>query len=131
MNPTSGWVPSDEVVARSVVSQFAASVGAESFAALHTASIEDPAWFWDEAVRFLGIPFTEPYTTVLDVERGPAWAEWFVGGRTNASAMCVDRWLATGPDVPAIEWFGEDGSERVWTRRELHEQIEGLAALLR
>ena len=42
-------------------------------------SRDDVEWFWDAAVRFLGLEFFEPYDHVLDTSRGVAWATWFTG----------------------------------------------------
>ncbi len=47
------------------------------------ASVAELGRFWDAVVRDLGIPFSEPYTQVLDESRGPEWPRWFIGGRLN------------------------------------------------
>ena len=126
-----GWVPTPEVLDSSRVAVFAQELGVDRFEELLRASVADPGWFWDAAVQHLGLPFSAPYHTVLDDSDGIAWAKWFVGGRTNLATMCIDRWLAVPPARPAVVWHGEDGSRRAWTITDLHEQAEGLCALLR
>jgi acetyl-CoA synthetase len=43
----------------------------------------------------------------------PPWAKWFVGGKLNASANCLDRHVAAGRgDRVAIHWEAEDANER-------------------
>ena len=68
------------------------------FPTLVQRSIDEPEWFWDAVVRFLGLPFATPYERVLDTSAGIEWATWFVGGRGNAASMCLDRLpAATSP----------------------------------
>ena len=131
MTRRDGWVPTDDVLSNSNVSRFARHVGLPNFEDLLARSIAEPEVHWDETVRFLGLPFSTPYNTVLDTANGAAWARWFVGGRTNVAAMCIDRWLPERGDDTAIRWYGEDGNSEEWTWRTLHERTEGLATLLR
>jgi acetyl-CoA synthetase len=93
------WTPTPELAAASNVGRFMAAHGCSDFEELRRRSIEDPEWFWDAFVRFLGMPFAEPYTAVLDESRGIEWATWFTDGRTNAASACVDRW-ADHPGAP-------------------------------
>ena len=60
-------------------------------------SQEDVEWFWDAAVRHLGIEFFRPYDRVLDDSRGPQWPRWFAGGTVNLAHNCVDRHARTAP----------------------------------
>ena len=105
--------------------------GIATFDELLARSIDDPAWFWGEAATFLGIPFSTPYDEVLDTSKGIPWATWFTGGRTNLTAICLDRWVAETPDAEAIRWEGEDGDVRVLTYAELDRHVDGLATVLR
>ena len=119
------WFPTDP--ASTNVGRFMAAHGIERFEDLERRSIEDPEWFWDAVVKFLGIDFPTPYRQVLDVSDGIPWARWFVGGKTNFAHLAVDR---HPPDRTAIVWEGEDGEVRTWTYGELRAQADGLAALL-
>ena len=106
-----------------------AAHGFTDFEVLRARSIEDPVWFWDAFVEFLGIPFAEPYTDVLDESRGIEWATWFTDGRLNVAAVCVDRW-ADDParrDHTAILWEGEDGPSRTVTYGELRTMTDAIA----
>jgi acetyl-CoA synthetase len=127
--PPPAWTPTPELAASSNVGRFMAAHGFDDFEALRRRSIEDPEWFWDAFVRFLDIPFTQPYTAVLDESRGIEWATWFTGGRTNAAAACVDRW-ADDParrDHPAVVWEGEEGEPRSVTYGELRRLTDAIA----
>ena len=67
---TAAWYPTPELLTESNVARFMAAHGFTDFEALRTRSIDDPEWFWDAFVEFIGLPFTTPYTDVLDESRG-------------------------------------------------------------
>ncbi len=125
------WEPDPATVGDTNVGRFLTAHGIGSFDELLTRSIEDPAWFWGEAARFLGIPFSTPWEEVLDTSKGIPWATWFTGGRTNLAAACVDRWAASTPEAEAVRWEGEDGEVRVLSYADLARHVDGLARLLR
>ncbi len=125
------WEPAPGAAAATNVGRFMAEHGISSFEELRRRSIDDVAWFWDAVVRFLGIPFSTPFTEVLDTTDGIEWARWFADGQTNLAAICVDRWAADTPDAEAVRWEGEDGAVRVLTYAEVARHVDGLAALLR
>ena len=57
---------------------------------------------------------------------------WFLGGRLNVSANCLDRHLAQRGDKTALLWEGDEpGDNRRVTYAELHEQVCRLANALR
>jgi acetyl-CoA synthetase len=125
------WEPAPGAAAATNVGRFMAEHGISSFEELRRRSIDDVAWFWDAVVRFLGIPFSTPFTEVLDTTDGIEWARWFADGQTNLAAICVDRWATDTPDAEAVRWEGEDGAVRELTYAELARHVDGLAALLR
>jgi len=125
------WTPDPAAVAETNVGRFQAVHGIDTFDQLLARSIAEPAWFWGEVVEFLGIPFSTPYEQVLDTSRGVPWATWFTGGKTNLTAICLDRWVAESPGAEAVRWEGEDGETRVLTYAELDRHVCALAALLR
>jgi acetyl-CoA synthetase len=124
------WRPSAALLEESNVARFAAAEGVADFATLRDRSIDDPAWFWDAVVRFLGLEFTEPYTQVVDLSDGAPWARWFTGGKLNLAASCVDRW-ADDPaiaDHTAVVWEGEEGTTRTLSWRELRALTDSIAS---
>ncbi len=124
------WRPPADAWAATNVGRFGTQHGLPDLDALRRRSVEDPAWFWDAVVDFLGIPFSTPYETVLDDRLGIPWTTWFGGGRTNLADACCDRWANATPDAEAISWEGEEGLTRSWTYAELRAEADGLAALL-
>ena len=120
MQETRVFPPSADFSARSRIGSL------EEYQRLYDAAAADPEAFWDERARAL--PWMTPYTKVLDWQ--PPHASWFTGGRTNASAACLDAQIAAGRgDKPAIVWVGEPtGDRRTLTYRELHAEVCRFAA---
>ena len=107
-----------------------ATEGIATFADLVARSIDEPEWFWDAVVRFLGIRFSQPYERVLDVSDGIPWAKWFTGGRCNIAITCLDR-RADDPatrDTAAIVWEGAEGDVRSFTWAELRSLTDRMAS---
>jgi acetyl-CoA synthetase len=81
----------------------------------------DPAKFWGELARE-ELHWFEPFQKSL-VWNEP-FAQWFAGGKTNASYNCLDRNLAAGlGDRTAILWEGEPGDMRTLTYADLHREV--------
>ena len=86
--------------------------------------------FWEDFAKELS--WTKKWTKVLDWQL--PFAKWFVGGKTNMSANCIDRHLTTARrNKAAILWEGEPGEERTLTYQQLHWEVcrfaNGLKAL--
>jgi acetyl-CoA synthetase len=124
------WRPTADRIDAANVTRLMRTHDIERFDDLVDRSIADPTWFWDAVVRDLDIEFSTPYEQVLDLSRGPAWATWFVGGRTNVAHQCVDRWAERTPEAPAVIWEAEDGEARVATYANLRERTDALARAL-
>ena len=120
MQETRVFPPSADFSARSRIGSL------EEYQRLYDAAAADPEAFWGEQARAL--PWMTPYTKVLDWQ--PPHASWFTGGRTNASAACLDAQIDAGRgDKPAIVWVGEPtGDRRTLTYRELHAEVCRFAA---
>ncbi|CAG2150107.1 propionate--CoA ligase [Ralstonia mannitolilytica] len=99
-----------------------------AYRALYQRSIDDPAGFWDEQAR--RIDWQTPYSAVLDDSRLP-FARWFVGGRTNLCHNAIDRHLATRGEQPGLVYVStETGIETTYTYRQLHREVNRMAATL-
>ncbi len=101
----------------------------EIYRAFHARSIADPAGFWAEQAGL--IDWAEPFARVLDYER-PPFAKWFAGGKTNLCHNAVDRHLIARGEQHALVYIStETGEERAYCYRELHEEVNRCAALIR
>ncbi len=125
------WRASDHDLARSRTAEFMALQGIDRYQGLVTRSIDDIEWFWQAATEYLGIPFSTPYHTLMDVTDGPAFPRWFCGGRLNLSEACVDRWAAADPHRVALVAEREDGLCHTYSFGELLELVELAAGALR
>ncbi|HNU12676.1 MAG TPA: AMP-binding protein, partial [Rubrivivax sp.] len=98
------------------------------YADFHRRSIEDRDAFWrDEAAL---IDWKTPFTQVCDYSN-PPFAKWFVGGTTNLCHNAIDRHLAARADQNALIFVStETDRERVYSFRELHAEVQRMAATL-
>jgi len=119
------WQPDETWLRESNVARFMAASGIAEFPTLVDRSIREPEWFWDAVVRFLGLTFDTPYSSVLDTSDGVPWAKWFNGGRCNVATMCVD---ARADERPAIIWEGEEGETRTLTGEQLRVLTDRIAS---
>jgi acetyl-CoA synthetase len=78
------------------------------------------------------LTWDKKWDTLLDTSN-PPFFKWFVGGRLNACANCVDRHLESRGDKNAIIWVPEPEDEPTQeiTYSELHRRVNEFAALLR
>jgi acetyl-CoA synthetase len=88
---------------------------------MYRESIDDPEAFWGRVAREL--PWMRPWSKVLDWSGAP-FAKWFVGGRLNASVVCLDQHVEHGrASKRALAWEGEPGDSRSLTYAELLESV--------
>jgi acetyl-CoA synthetase len=114
--------PPAEFTARAVISTTA------QYDQMCREAVENRDAFWRrEALQHLH--WFEPFE---DVCRWNApHAEWFGGGKTNASYNCLDRQIDLGRgDRTAILWEGEPGETRSLTYAELRTEVAKCAAAL-
>ena len=84
--------------------------------------------FWEEQAR--GLEWISPWSKVLDWQ--PPHARWFVDGKLNASANCIDRHLnGLRRNKAAIIWEGEPGDQRVLTYWDLAREVGRCANALK
>ena len=88
---------------------------------------KDPEGFWADFAKELD--WIKPWDQVLDWQ--PPNAKWFLGGKLNVSANCVDRHaLGSRRNKRAIVWEGEPEDTRTLTYGELHTEVQKFANVL-
>ncbi|MCA9231203.1 MAG: acetate--CoA ligase [Planctomycetales bacterium] len=93
----------------------------DEYQALWDQAQSDPPKFWADLARE-ELHWFQPFDEAL-VWNEP-YAQWFVGGKTNASYNCLDRNLDAGlGDRIAILWEGEPGDSRTLTYAQLHREV--------
>jgi acetyl-CoA synthetase len=78
------------------------------------------------------LTWDHPWHTTLDTSNPPFW-KWFVGGKLNACANCVDRHLAKHKNKAAFIFVPEPEGEPAYalTYQELFTRVNEVAAVLR
>ncbi|HXT70131.1 MAG TPA: acetate--CoA ligase [Vicinamibacterales bacterium] len=95
---------------------------------IYARAAADPEGFWAGFASEL--EWIQPWTKVLDWKSPNA--KWFVGGKLNVSANCLDRHVRTARrNKAALIWEGEPGDKRTLTYFELHRQVCKFANVLK
>jgi propionyl-CoA synthetase len=101
----------------------------EKLKQFHQRSIEDREGFWTEQAR--RIHWEKPFDRALDYSN-PPFARWFPGGKTNICYNAIDRHLNDRADQNALIYIStETGIEKNYTFRELHQEVNRCAAMLK
>ena len=115
--------PSEEFSSRARIKSL------EEYEALWNEAKADPPKFWG-AMAKEELHWFEPFKDEL-IWNEP-FAEWFAGGKTNASYNCLDLHVDQGNgDKTAIIWEGEPGDTVTFTYKELLDQVSKFANALK
>lgn len=126
------WEPYGDYLAHSRVRDFMERHGIQSWQELIARSRQDIAWFWDAALRHLGVEWTTPYDSVYNDSNGMPWTTWFPGGTLNITDNCIERHVRDGRGAElALIWESDDGEARAVTYRELDDSVCAVAAAMR
>ena len=102
---------------------------AVSYADFYKQSIDNPDDFWAEQAKL--IDWLTPFTRVCNNDNAP-FAHWFEGGKTNLCHNAVDRHLAARGDQAALIYVSsETGVEKTYSFKELHVEVQRMAASLK
>jgi len=98
------------------------------YADFHRRSIEDREGFWAEQAAL--VDWHKPFDRVCNYDK-PPFARWFEGGLTNLCHNAVDRHLKDRPDQNALIFVStETNTEKTYSFRELHAEVQRMAAIL-
>lgn len=99
------------------------------YAEFHRRSITDRDAFWSEQAQL--IDWQKAPQQICDYSN-PPFARWYVGGTTNLCHNAVDRHLKERADQAALIYVStETGQEKTYSFRELHAEVQRMAASLR
>ena len=100
-----------------------------NYADFHRRSIQDRDGFWAEQAKL--VDWQTPPQQICDYSN-PPFAKWFVGGTTNLCHNAVDRHLKDRANQAALIFVStETDQERVYSFRELHTEVQRMAAVLK
>jgi acetyl-CoA synthetase len=106
--------------------EFAAQANAK--AGIYEEATLDSEGFWAKWAREL--TWSSPWHTVC--EWNPPHAKWFVGGKINVSANCLDRHVESDRrHKAAILFEGEPGDKRTITYDQLWREVNKFASVLK
>ncbi len=114
--------------------EFAAQANASDPGVYERADADPETWWasWAEKLEWI-----EPWEQILDWS-DPPFAKWFVGGRLNACANCLDRHVDAGRgDRVAFHWEAEnadqlgEGGRRAITYAEMLAETQRFANVLK
>jgi len=95
---------------------------------IYAKAAKDPEAFWAGFAKEL--EWIRPWSKVLDWN--PPDAKWFVDGKINISANCLDRHVRTWRrNKAAFIWEGEPGDRRTLTYFDLYRQVCQFANVLK
>src|SRR6476646_2182683 len=103
----------------------------EQYKEQYEKSVASPETFWAEIVEnFL---WRKKWDKVLDWNFTEPKIEWFKGAKLNITENCIDRYLATKGEDPAIIWEPNNPEERtrVVTYNRLHKRVCQVAQMLK
>jgi propionyl-CoA synthetase len=99
-----------------------------SYTDFYRQSIDQPKTFWAEQARL--IDWYQPFERVCNYDN-PPFVKWFEGGQTNLCHNAVDRHLAGRAGQAAlIAISSETGTEKTYTFKDLHAEVQRMAASL-
>jgi len=100
-----------------------------AYADFHQRSLTDRDAFWSEQARL--VDWQSPPKQICDYSN-PPFARWYVGGTTNLCHNAVDRHLKDRPDQAALIFVStETDEETVYSFRQLHSEVQRMAAVLK
>ncbi len=109
--------------------------GVTTLAELRQASVHCYQWFWDEALRDMGLEWSRRYTQLRDIQLGFPWTRWFIGGEINVTYNCVDRHIRDGHGAETALYYEADSGRaedaRQVTFAELADLVNRCALALR
>ena len=95
--------------------------GMDAYKELYQKSIEKPLEFWSDVANELH--WFKPWDKVLDESNAPFY-QWYTNAKTNISYNCLDRQVEAGKgDKVAFYWEGEPGDKKVFTYKELLDEV--------
>ncbi len=101
----------------------------ESYADFYRRSLDNRDGFWAEQAGL--IDWFTPFSRVCNDDK-PPFVSWFEGGKTNLCHNAVDRHLAARGDQAALIYVSsETGVEHTYSFKELHLEVQRMAASLK
>ncbi|MGI9422926.1 MAG: AMP-binding protein, partial [Hyphomicrobiaceae bacterium] len=126
------WRPTPAIVAEANLTRFIQACAVSDYDALLQWAEAEPEEFYRSLFAHVDYRFFEEFDSAVDFSAGIERTRWCIGGRTNVTLNCLDKWIGTPTaQKTALEWTGENGDSLSWTYEQLNEETCRLAAGLR
>jgi acetyl-CoA synthetase len=103
----------------------------EQYLAMYQESIDSPDTFWATQANEL-LDWIEPFDKVQQCDMAKGDINWFLNGKLNVSANCIDRHLPARANQTAIIWEGDElDNTRKISYQELHDHVCQIANVLK
>ncbi|MBD3109987.1 AMP-binding protein [Bacillus sp. AGMB 02131] len=124
------WSPSDEQLKSYRLYKWIKKLGFQDYDSFYKKSIDDIAWFWDEAVKELHLNWYKPYEETIQTEENWKYARWFVNGKINVAENALEKWARTGKtkNNTALTWENETGLTETYTYEQLQGEVNTIAS---
>ena len=130
--PQIAWRPSAETIAEANLTRFIAACGRRDYDDLIAWAEAEPEAFYRGLLSHIDYRFTVPFMRAVDASAGIERTRWCLGGRTNVTLNCLDKWRGTPTESKtALIWCGENGDRLTLSYGELDTQVCRMAAGLR
>ena len=96
--PPTAWTPDEKTVRGSNLRASMVAVGINCYEDFHAWSVRDRTAFWIHTLERLGVVFTRPPDTILDLAGGVRQPRWLPGAEMNI----VDSCFTSDPNLPAV-----------------------------
>ncbi|PIR97371.1 MAG: acetate--CoA ligase [Candidatus Doudnabacteria bacterium CG10_big_fil_rev_8_21_14_0_10_41_10] len=114
------YYPSEEVVKNANI---------QNYEKVYKEAAKDPVKFWEKAAKDL--TWQKKWTKTFDDSKKPFYS-WFVNGKCNIFDNALERHQKTATRGKiAILWEGENGDKRKLTYKELYNEVNKFAAVLK
>ena len=120
-----------EVFSPSKSFQKKANLSLKEYKKLYQTSIDSPKEFWKNMSKRL--TWIKPFKKVLEEDFKNAKVKWFLDGKLNVSANCLDRHIDTTlRNKAALIWEGDNPNEsKTITYYELYRNVNRFASVLK
>src|SRR5271170_6001123 len=104
------WAPQRDVQQQSHLWNVMRRLGVPDIEELHQFAVHCPEKYYATLIEYLDLRFSKPFTSLVDLQKGPAFPRWFPGGKLNIIDSCLLKHTQKGRHSPAIIVVEEEHS---------------------
>ncbi|WP_019241461.1 MULTISPECIES: AMP-binding protein [Bacillus] len=123
------WFPNEEESKNTRLYKMMMNLGYKDYDTFYQKSIEDVAWFWDNAVKSIDIKWLHPYDEVLQTSEDWKYPKWFLNGKMNVVENALEKWATDihTQNNNALIWESDNGKSKTYTYLSLQKEVHAAA----